>query len=673
MVKTLNLLPCPRSLKLCPGMFTLPKRAIIHFDPNDATLLPIVKRLQTDAKEIGVELILGSARASRAVSSALAGHIIVRRTKNLPTDEASVGTREGARAPRSESYTLTIDKNGIQILFREIGGLRTAAATLRQILRQYDRHLPCLKIRDWPDFPRRGVMLDISRGRVPKLETLLELVEHLADFKINEFQLYTEHTFAYRHYQSVWQSWGALTGEEIRQLDARCRELGIDLVPNQNSFGHLRYFLEHPRIKKLAEVSAPYKDASGEFVRRPSTLAPDHPGALPFLRKLYDELLPNFSSQFFNVGCDETWDLGRGRSKKLCARLGKGRVYLDFLKKIHREVSTRGKRTMFWGDIILKYPKLIPELASFGVPPSGGLRGKPYKPPKGGTPNLIALNWGYEANHPFDRETALFAKAKIPFYVCPGTSTWQTLIGRHDNALANLRAAAQAGRRHGAIGYLITDWGDGGHPQPLAVSHLPCLAGASLSWCAKTFDEAKLIPVLSRDVFKDPTGNAAQAAFALGRAHRKLKFTVPNETPLGTVIAAPPPERRELFCRNGLKHHTRISGKNVRATLKEIEKQRAVLHRAKPSSKSGNVLLHELDLAARMAAQSCQFLLWQQARAAGRNSEAKRLARSGIRELRKLEKDFNAYWPLRNKATPQHCSAFLKWRIEDYQSKWRNE
>jgi hexosaminidase len=58
--------------------------------------------------------------------------------------------------------------------------------------------LPCLKIRDWPDFARRGVMLDISRGRVPKLETLLELVGHLADFKINEFQLYTEHTFAYR-------------------------------------------------------------------------------------------------------------------------------------------------------------------------------------------------------------------------------------------------------------------------------------------------------------------------------------------------------------------------------------------------------------------------------------------------------------------------------------------
>lgn len=542
-----------------------------------------------------------------------------------------------------EGYAITISRKEIKIEFREPAGVGVAMATMRQLLRQYGRHLPCLKIRDWPDFSRRGVMLDVSRGRVPRLETLLKLAEHLADFKINELQLYTEHTFAYAKYKPVWRDWGALTGEEIRELDARCRQLGIDLVPNQNSFGHLRYFLEHPRLRKLAEVAKPYPDYSGEFIRRPSTLSPEHPGTLPFLRGLYNELLPNFSSGFFNVGCDETWDLGRGQSKKLCAVKGQGRVYLDFLGKIHREVSARGECMMFWGDIILKYPKLIQELPR----------------------NLIALNWGYEANHPFDREAALFAKAKIPFYVCPGTSAWQTLIGRHDNALANLRAAAQAGRKYGAVGYLITDWGDGGHPQPLAVSYLPWLAGASLAWCAETFDESKLIPVLSREIFKDPTGNAAKAAWAFGLAHQKLNFNVPNETPLGTVIAAPPSEQQELFCRYGLKHHQWIFGNNIRATLKEIEKQRALLRRAKPSNKAGQLLLRELDMAARMAAQSCRIMLWQQARAVGNRSEANRLARTGIRELQKLEKDFNAYWPLRNKATPKHCSAFLKWRMND--------
>ncbi|MGH7975844.1 MAG: beta-N-acetylhexosaminidase [Limisphaerales bacterium] len=589
----LNLLPCPRSLKILRGTFTLPKR------------------------------------------KPLAAIKIVR----------------GNSAPKTpESYALTVSKSGIEISFHEISGLRAASATLRQLLREYGRRLPFLKIRDWPDFARRGVMLDISRGRVPKLETLLDLAEHLADFKINELQLYTEHTFAYRKYKSVWQSWGALTGAEIRKLDARCRELGIDLVPNQNSFGHLRHFLEHLKLKKLAEVFAPYEGgdaATGnqDFLRRPTTLAPNHPGTLPFLRELYDELLPNFSSEFFNVGCDETWDLGRGQSKKPCEAKGKGRVYLDFLKKIHREISSRDKRMMFWGDIILKYPKLIPQL------------------PK----DLIALNWGYEANHPFEIEAAQFAKAKIPFYVCPGTSTWQTMIGKHDNALANLRAAARAGRKFGAIGFLNTDWGDGGHPQPLAISWPMLSAGAALAWNSKTFDEEKLISVLGRDVF----GNSkiAGGAFKLGFAHKKLGANTPNETPLGTVVAAPRPEGRELFCRNGLKWFDKISPKKIWATLKEIEGQISVLkdlgrrHAVPPDSE---ILRRELDLAARMALQSCKFMLWQQAVAAGKISKAKSLARIGIQGLRQLQKDFNAYWPLRNKATTKHCAGFLDWRIMDY-------
>jgi hypothetical protein len=543
-----------------------------------------------------------------------------------------------------EGYSLTVSKNGVEIFFRETGGLRAASATLRQLLREHGRTLPCLHIRDWPDFPRRGVMLDISRGRVPKLETLLDLAKTLSDFKINELQLYTEHTFAYKKYRSVWQSWGALTVKEIQILDARCRELGIDLVPNQNSFGHLRYFLKHPKLQKTAEISEPYEDSSKEFIRRPTTLAPNHSGTIPFLRGLYDELLPNFSSRFFNVGCDETWDLGKGQSKKLCKAKGKGRVYLDFLKKIHQEVSSREKKMMFWGDIILKYPKLICEL------------------PK----NVIALNWGYEAKHPFEKEAAQFAKAKVPFYVCPGTSTWQTLIGKHDNALANLRAAAKTGKKFGAIGFLNTDWGDGGHPQPLAASWPLFAAGAALAWNAKALDERQLVSVLSRDVFEDSTGKTAQAGFKLGFVHQKLGVHALNETPLGTVITAPKPEDRELFCRNGLKWFAKIPRNKILAALKEIHKQRAVLLRAKPNSDSGNILLRELDLAARMAEQSCKFILWQQSVAAGEKSEAKALAKQGIRELQKLEKDFNAFWPLRNKATTKHCSQFLQWRIEDY-------
>jgi hypothetical protein len=578
----LNLLPAPQFLKTTPGVFVLPKQKPL-------------------------------------------GAITVIQTKAAPKTAAG--------------YTLTISKRGIQIAIGDHHGLLAAAATLRQLLRQFGRTLPCLKIRDWPDFPRRGVMLDISRGRVPKLETLLELVEKLSDLKINEFQIYTEHTFAYRKYQRIWRSWGALTGKEIKILDRRCRELGIDLVPNQNSFGHLRYFLEDPRLKPLGELDRPFLAETKDFLRRPTTLAPNHPGTLPFVRGLYNELLPNFTSQFFNIGGDETWDLGKGQSQQLCVRRGKGRVYLDFIGKLQREVSRRGKTMMFWGDIILKQPALIREL------------------PK----NIIALNWGYEADHPFAEEAAQFVKAKIKFYVCPGTSTWQTLLGRHDNGFANLRAAAKVGKKFRATGYLNTDWGDGGHPQPLAVSWPLFAAGAALAWNASALDEKVLAAVLNRDLFEDASGKIAQAGLALGRVHLQLGVKALNETPLGTVIAAPKPADQELFCRNGLKWFAKIPAKKIRLTLAEIEKNRSLLRQARRS-----IFVEELDLAARMAAQSCKFMLWQQAVTAKKTFVAKRLAQQGVRELAKLEHDFKAYWPKRNKATTKHCSPFLKWRIADY-------
>jgi len=196
-------------------------------------------------------------------------------------------------------------------------------------------------------------------------------------------------------------------------------------------------------------------------------------------------------------------------------------------------------------------------------------------------------------------------------------------------------------------------------------------AGAALAWNANAFDEKNLLAALSRDVFEDPSGKAALAGFKLGFAHLKLGMPALNETPLGTVIAAPKPEDRELFCRNGLKWFAKIPARKITAAFKEIRKQRTVLERTKPVSSAGKILTRELDLAARMAEQSCKFMLWQQAVAGGKIPEAKKMAHQGVRELQTLEKDFNAYWPARNKATTKHCSPFLQWRMKEL-VKWLN-
>ena len=300
-------------------------------------------------------------------------------------------------------------------------------------------------------FEVRGYLLDVSRDKVPTLATLKRIVDILERFGYNQFQLYTEHTFAYSRHRAVWKDASPLTAEEIRELDAYCSLKGVELVPNQNSFGHLERWLVHPEYNGLAELpQGGAKTPWGTIKKDPTTLCPTDPSALEFLGGLYDELLPNFSSGLFNIGCDETFDLadGRGRSAAAVGEKGAGRVYLEFLEKVAALVRERGKRPMFWGDVILRHPELVPEL------------------PK----DLIALDWGYEGNHPFMDEARRFRDAGLEFYVCPGTSSWNSLAGRVENMRENMAAAEKAGRIYGAKGFLVTDWGDGGHWQPLAAS-----------------------------------------------------------------------------------------------------------------------------------------------------------------------------------------------------------
>ncbi len=311
-------------------------------------------------------------------------------------------------------------------------------------------------------FAVRSYMLDISRDKVPTMGTLKQLVEILEKFNYNQLQLYTEHTFAYSEHEAVWKDASPMTAQEIRELDLFCAMHGIDLVPNQNSFGHLERWLVKPEYNHLAELprgGAPLP--WGGFKKDPTTLCPTDPASLDFLASLYDELLPNFESRLFNIGCDETFDLlGEGRSADAVKEKGEGRVYLDFLLKVAELVRKRGKRPMFWGDVILRHPELVPEL------------------PK----DLIALDWGYEGNHPFMDEAAKFAAAGLDFYVCPGTSSWNSLAGRVENMRENMIAAERAGHTYGAKGFMVTDWGDGGHWQPLAASLPGLILGGNLAY-----------------------------------------------------------------------------------------------------------------------------------------------------------------------------------------------
>jgi hypothetical protein len=485
-----------------------------------------------------------------------------------PAIDASIAHPQG--------YRISIAPGKALISAATPTGAFYAQQTIKQLRQQFGQSLPCMQIEDHPDFPTRGVMLDISRDKVPTLPTLFALIDRLASWKINQLQLYTEHTFAYTKHHTVWEHASPLTADDIRQLDQYCKARFIDLVPNQNSFGHMERWLKHAEYAPLAEAIGGAETPWGFRWKGPFSLCPTDPKSLEFLSGLYEELLPNFSSRFFNVGCDETFDIGQGRSKTECDRVGVHRVYLNFVRQVNELVQAHDRQMMFWGDVILHQPELIAEL------------------PK----NLIALQWGYEANHPFDTEGAAFARAGIPYYVCPGTSSWNSIAGRTDNAIANLKSAAESGLRHGAIGYLNTDWGDNGHLQYLPVSYLGFAAGAAFSWCLQANSDLDWPAVLNHHAFDQPTGNLGQIAYDLGNVYRICGKANVNGSALFRLMVLPPNDEHP---------EKEMTEAGVQAAENELARLLAQLNQFEPESDQQRLCKAEFENAAMMLLRCCEL------------------------------------------------------------------
>ncbi|MDF3064675.1 MAG: putative beta-N-acetylhexosaminidase [Polyangiaceae bacterium] len=483
----------------------------------------------------------------------------------------------------SEAYTLDIHEGGIEICSSGERGLFYAVCTLGQLL-ELGRlpgavRLPSLHIEDQPSFARRGVMLDISRDKVPTLATTLELVERLGSLKLNELQLYMEHTFAYAGHEKVWEHASPFTGADIEALDGFCKERYIDLVPNQNSFGHMQRWLAfEPYRSELAEAPNGFEHAWNP-TREPYGLCPTEPKSLAFLDGLYDQLLPHFSSHTFNVGLDETFDLGLGRSKEACEERGTERVYLHFLKEIHGTVSRRGFAMQFWGDIIIKRPELIPELPR----------------------DAIAMEWGYEFDHPFAENVAKFAAAGLRFYVCPGTSTWNSIAGRTENALLNIASAVKHGAAHGALGVLNTDWGDNGHLQPLCVSYVGLFAGAAMSWNAEDAQAPLELPVaewLDTFVYEDDSRRLGSITRDLGNVYREMGCRPHNASALFYFIAGRPGQPLQL---------PGTERRHFDATLAQLKKLDAELAAARPRNEEARRSHAELGWASDALKVACRI------------------------------------------------------------------
>ena len=441
----MNLIPLPRKITMLDGIFLLRHNTTIVLDEILVDKdLETAKLLQREIKKI-IAITLPIKKVQCSVES---------------LDENCICFEYGKIDKSEEAYLLTVKSNKIAIVACSSSGFLYGVATLIQLCKIFRAQIVCTVIYDEPSYSNRGYMLDVSRGRVPTMDSLKALVDRLSLYKMNQLQLYMENSLRLDGFEEVWSQTDPFTPEEILDLDCYCSIRGIELVPCIASFGHLYDILRSESFGKYREMKNGIGETFTWYNRmRYHTINVSNPDSFTLITGMLDQCIPLFRSDKINICCDETFDLGKGESAYIAEKMTYGGMYLSYVNKLVQYLQNKGKKVMIWGDIIQNDHEHIGELNE----------------------HVTCLNWYYDYGAK-EQVVKLFADTKLEQYVCPSVSGYSRLVNDYDKSFTNIREMAKLGYKYNAVGFLNTDWGDCGHINMPSLAIPGMIYGAAQGW-----------------------------------------------------------------------------------------------------------------------------------------------------------------------------------------------
>lgn len=397
-----------------------------------------------------------------------------------------------------QGYKLEITPAKIYISYSDDAGAYYATQTLTQIV--LSKRVECCVIEDSPDMEVRGFMLDISRDKVQKIDEIKRLIRQMSKLRMNHLELYVEgFSFEYQSFKQFLEDDGYITVNEYQELEEYANRHFIDLVPNQNGFGHMEKWLSKEEFKDLAECP------DGIYLwgrnRKPSTLNPLDPRSVELVHKMYDDMLPYAKSEYFNMNFDEPFELGKGKSKEKCEEDGLENVYIDYMLKMYDKIKEHKKKPLIWGDVLVKHPESLHRLPD----------------------DMIFVDWGYDAGYPFEKHSKKLRELGIKFMCAPGTTSWCSFFGRTYDWIENITNACQAVKNNDGLGVLLTDWGDFGHLQYWPVTYAPLVFMGLYSYRVKEGTILNVKHYLNKFIFEDKKAITADCLMDLGHYSRYLE------------------------------------------------------------------------------------------------------------------------------------------------------
>lgn len=234
----------------------------------------------------------------------------------------------------SEGVTVSFD--GVSA---RVGGATTPALARAYMLlaKGISEGKKSIEIEEKANFDMCGVMLDMSFGSVTKPAGVKKYLDYMALFGMNMLMLYTEDTYEVKEYPLLGYQRGRYTVEELRELDAYAAELGIEIIPCIQTFGHMKQFLRYKAnaaIKENEAVLLPGEEKTYEFIE----------ACIAVCRKA-------FRSNRIHIGCDETGGLGFGASYKRDGLRDRFEVFNEHITRVVGICKKYEFHPMMWSDM----------------------------------------------------------------------------------------------------------------------------------------------------------------------------------------------------------------------------------------------------------------------------------------------------------------------------------
>jgi len=284
-----------------------------------------------------------------------------------------------------EGYKLTINKNLIEVISKNLKGAFYAVQSLFQLLPinsdSKSIAIPCIEIKDQPQFKYRGMHLDVGRHFF-SVDFIKKYIDLMSRLKMNTFHWHLTEDQGWRieikkypklqevaafrnetligHYSDQPHQFdgkrygGYYTQKQIKEVVAYAQERQVTIIPEIEMPGHSQAAIAaYPELGctgEQVEVATKWGVFNDIYCPKENTFK--------FLEDVIDEVVALFPGKYIHIGGDEA---PKTNWKKCdhCQKLIKKENLKDehglqsyFISRMEKYINSKGKQIIGWDEIL---------------------------------------------------------------------------------------------------------------------------------------------------------------------------------------------------------------------------------------------------------------------------------------------------------------------------------